>query len=63
MDPEAIMVQLDEIETEQMKSVWPWKVLIIPPVWTSQRLMVLSWLPDTSNLPSDEKVRDLTQSV
>jgi hypothetical protein len=44
-------------------SVWPEKVLIAPPVCISQSLTVLSSLPDTSDLPSDEKTTDSTSSV
>ena len=62
-DPEAIVVQSDEMETERTQWVWPQKVLITPPVCTSQSLRVLSLLPDTSDVPSGEKVRDLTQLV
>ena len=60
LDPEAIIVQSAEIETDQTSLVWPWKVLITPPVCTSQILTVSSSLPDTSNVPSSEKVRQNT---
>src|SRR6266478_446768 len=62
-DPEAIVVQSDEMETERSLSVWPRKVLITPPVWTSQSLRVRSSPPDTRDDPSEEKARDSTQPV
>jgi hypothetical protein len=57
------MVESAEMETDRTFSLWPRKVLIIPPVCISQSLMVLSSLPDARNTPSDEKVTDLTLSV
>ena len=48
------------METERTLSLWPEKVLIIPPVCRSQSLMVLSLLPDASNASFDEKATDLT---
>ena len=62
-DPEAIVAQSGEMETDHTQSVCPWKVLTIPPVWISHRLMALSLLPDTRKAPSDEKVRASTESV
>ena len=63
LDPEAIAVKSAEMETDQTRSEWPKKVLTIPPVCVSQSLTVLSKLPDTSEVPSDEKTTHLTYSV
>ena len=57
------MVQSGEIETDKTNLVWPWKVLMTPPVWMSQRMTVLSPLLDTRNVPSNEKARELTIPV
>ena len=62
-DAEAIAVQSGEMETERTRWLWPWKVLITPPVWTSQSLTIISSPPDADNIPSSEKVRALTKSV
>ena len=62
-DPEAILAESGEIETECTQCVWPWKVLTTPPVCISQSLTVLSLLPDMRDLPFDEKVTDLAQPV
>ena len=51
------------METDITVDLWPQSVLITPPVCTSQSLTVLSLLPDTNNIPSDEKVEHLTQFV
>jgi hypothetical protein len=51
------------METERTQVAWPLKVLTTPPVWVSQRLTVVSLLPDTRNVPSNENATDLTQSV
>ena len=60
LDTEAIMVESIEMETDKTEFLWPWKVLITPPVCTSQILTVSSSLPDISNVPSSEKVRQNT---
>ena len=57
------MVKSGKMETDQTLVVWPEKVFTTPPVCISQSLAVQSLLPDTSNLPSDEKVRQFTSSV
>ena len=62
-DPEAIVVQSTEMETDQTHPLGPENVFIAPPVCTSQSLAVLSSLPDTSKVPSGEKVRQFTSPV
>ena len=62
-DPEAIVVESTEMETDQTQSEWPEKVFTTPPVCTSQSLTVSSLLPDTSEVPSDEKTTQYTGCV
>ena len=59
---EAIIALSIETETEGGESVTR-KVLINPPVWMFQSLIVLSALADTRDVPSNEKVRALTDQV
>ena len=51
------------MDTELNLSSSQCKVLILPPVCVSQRLIIPSSLPDTRNTPSDEKETDLTQPL
>ena len=50
------------METELTILVWPEKVLATP-VCTFQNLTVLSSLPDTSDFPPDEKMREVISSM
>ena len=58
-----MVVRSAEMETDNTQLVWPEKVLTTPPVCRSQSLTVLSLLPDTSEVPSDVKVRLFTPCV
>src|ERR1700753_3010505 len=62
-EPEAIIAESNEMETEVTLSEWPEKALTTPPVCVSQSITILSLLPDAANFPSDEKQTEVTQSL
>jgi hypothetical protein len=62
-DPEAIMVQSAEMETERTLLSVAMEGLDNPTSLHIPELDSLIPPPDTSNVPSDEKVTDLTTSV
>ena len=58
--PEAIVIASVEMAREE-GSPTVRNDFTTPPVWISHRLTPLSSLPDTINVPSDEKMRDVTR--